>query len=229
MCQRVRLYDWAESPTHLQFNRFILTGYRPLTNIICCVKSLVYLHNELVNVYTHGNVIYHLFMSHAGGAVVYKKLLQLDMCGIWTANTFGVLSTFAASFQDTVVLSWLVPIVYLLLSTFSIHKAVTSKCQSDRVLAFLSPVIYRWTVVTLRVFGKIGGNPFANYYLVWMEVLAAAGAIINVCRIPERWLPGRFDYVMNSHQIMHILSFIALINSQWGAMEDLAWMSRTVS
>ncbi|XP_006817127.2 progestin and adipoQ receptor family member 4-like [Saccoglossus kowalevskii] len=145
-------------------------------------------------------------MSHAGGAVVYKKLLRLDMCGSWTANTFGVLSTFAAPFQDTMVLSWLVPIVYLMLSTFSIHKAVTSKCQSDRVLAFLSPVIYRWTVVVLRVFGKIGGNPFANYYLVWMEVLAAAGAIINVCRIPERWLPGRFDYVMNSHQIMHILS-----------------------
>ena len=49
-----RLLDWASSPPHLQFNRYVLTGYRPVSSLPECVRSLFYLHNELGNIYTHG-------------------------------------------------------------------------------------------------------------------------------------------------------------------------------
>ncbi|XP_041094707.1 progestin and adipoQ receptor family member 4-like [Polyodon spathula] len=49
-----RLLNWTSSPRHLQFNRYVLTGYRPVSSINECVKSLFYLHNELGNIYTHG-------------------------------------------------------------------------------------------------------------------------------------------------------------------------------
>lgn len=49
-----RLLDWASSPPHLQFNRYVLTGYRPISSVQDCVRSLFYLHNELGNIYTHG-------------------------------------------------------------------------------------------------------------------------------------------------------------------------------
>ncbi|KAJ7313870.1 hypothetical protein JRQ81_005636 [Phrynocephalus forsythii] len=49
-----RLLDWASSPPHLQFNRFVLTGYRPISTGSGCLRSLFYLHNELGNIYTHG-------------------------------------------------------------------------------------------------------------------------------------------------------------------------------
>ncbi|KAI5097039.1 progestin and adipoQ receptor family member 4 [Silurus meridionalis] len=49
-----RLLDWANSPPHLQFNRYVLTGYRPISSVQDCVRSLFYLHNELGNIYTHG-------------------------------------------------------------------------------------------------------------------------------------------------------------------------------
>ncbi|XP_026577119.1 progestin and adipoQ receptor family member 4-like [Pseudonaja textilis] len=49
-----RLLDWASSPPHLQFNRFVLTGYRPVSSGSGCFRSLFYLHNELGNIYTHG-------------------------------------------------------------------------------------------------------------------------------------------------------------------------------
>lgn len=49
-----RLLDWANSPPHLQFNRYVLTGYRPVSSLPDCVRSLFYLHNELGNIYTHG-------------------------------------------------------------------------------------------------------------------------------------------------------------------------------
>lgn len=49
-----RLLDWANSPPHLQFNKYVLTGYRPISSVQECIKSLFYLHNELGNIYTHG-------------------------------------------------------------------------------------------------------------------------------------------------------------------------------
>ncbi|XP_064180728.1 progestin and adipoQ receptor family member 4-like isoform X1 [Anguilla rostrata] len=49
-----RLLDWANSPPHLQFNKYVLTGYRPVSSVQDCIKSLFYLHNELGNIYTHG-------------------------------------------------------------------------------------------------------------------------------------------------------------------------------
>lgn len=49
-----RLLDWASSPPHLQFNKFVLTGYRPASSGSGCLRSLFYVHNELGNIYTHG-------------------------------------------------------------------------------------------------------------------------------------------------------------------------------
>ncbi|XP_023646815.1 progestin and adipoQ receptor family member 4-like isoform X2 [Paramormyrops kingsleyae] len=46
--------EWANSPPHLQFNKYVLKGYRPVSSAQDCVRSLFYLHNELGNIYTHG-------------------------------------------------------------------------------------------------------------------------------------------------------------------------------
>ena len=48
------LRRWSEMPRHLQFNPHILTGYRPLMTIRQCLGSLFYVHNETVNILTHG-------------------------------------------------------------------------------------------------------------------------------------------------------------------------------
>lgn len=54
-----RLLDWANSPPHLQFNKYVLTGYRPISSVQDCIRSLFYLHNELGNIYTHGKYNVH--------------------------------------------------------------------------------------------------------------------------------------------------------------------------
>jgi len=50
----VQLLHRKQLPHHLQFNPYIDTGYRPLLTSWECVKSLFYLHNETVNIVTHG-------------------------------------------------------------------------------------------------------------------------------------------------------------------------------
>lgn len=49
-----RLLDLAKTPHHLQFNKYVLTGYRPVSTAHECLRSLFYMHNELGNIYTHG-------------------------------------------------------------------------------------------------------------------------------------------------------------------------------
>lgn len=67
-----------------------------------------------------------------------------------------------------------------------------------------------------------------------MQILACVGAVVNVMRVPERWchnkdprLIGRFDYWLNSHQIMHILVAWSMTHYSLGAVYDQTdfWLS----
>ncbi|XP_055699938.1 progestin and adipoQ receptor family member 4 [Phlebotomus papatasi] len=52
--QDPELLSWADMPQHLQFNPYVLTGYRPLQTVRGCMYSLFYWHNETINILTHG-------------------------------------------------------------------------------------------------------------------------------------------------------------------------------
>ena len=58
-----RLTNISEQPTHLQFNKHILNGYRPLCDTASCCKSMLYLHNESVNIYTHFLAFIYFFVK----------------------------------------------------------------------------------------------------------------------------------------------------------------------
>lgn len=51
-----RLHKWEAMPPHLQFNKFVLHGYRPHGpehGVGAALASLLYFHNETLNVFTH--------------------------------------------------------------------------------------------------------------------------------------------------------------------------------
>ena len=48
------LLKLTDMPAHLQFNRHVHSGYRALHDVWGCFWSLFYLHNETVNIFTHG-------------------------------------------------------------------------------------------------------------------------------------------------------------------------------
>lgn len=53
-CTEDQLLQWKDMPKYLQFNPYVLNGYRPLQNFKGCLSSLFYWHNETVNILTHG-------------------------------------------------------------------------------------------------------------------------------------------------------------------------------
>lgn len=53
-CSHNKLLPLMKTPKHLQFNPFVLEGYRPQMNAWDCLISLTYLHNETINILSHG-------------------------------------------------------------------------------------------------------------------------------------------------------------------------------
>lgn len=259
-----RLLDWASSPPHLQFNKYVLTGYRPICPLLECVRSLFYLHNELGNIYTHGipllcfifllplaipwsqitvpwlavahylacispqlgSVLYHLFMNHEGGEPTYHTLLTLDMCGVCMVNTLGALPIIYCTLLCQPLLRWLALSTYVGLSSYAIYCAVSAQSNVRRLRSFAWQAAFRCLFFGLRGCGFGAGGPAALRCYLRMDGLAVLGGLINVLRVPERWMPGRFDYCCNSHQIMHVLSVASILQLHWGVLDDLAWISR---
>src|SRR5690606_12305652 len=55
----------TEMPQHLRFNPWILGGYRsPNLSTLQCVQSLTYLHNETVNILTHGLPLLYVLLNY---------------------------------------------------------------------------------------------------------------------------------------------------------------------
>lgn len=48
------LHKIEDVPNYLRYNPYIKCGYRQQLDIKQCCSSLFYLHNETVNIYTHG-------------------------------------------------------------------------------------------------------------------------------------------------------------------------------
>ena len=44
-----------------------------------------------------------------------------------------------------------------------------------------------------------------------MGALFAFGGLLYVVRLPERRAPGKYDYVLNSHQLFHTLTVVAAL------------------
>ncbi len=158
----VCLKQWHELPPHLRFNRFVTKHYRPLDDWKGCLSSLFYVHNETVNILTHGvpiliilaslrtmlpwgdidvdylpvvhvvaclapwvgSTLYHLFMNHRSGEGFYKRLLSVDMLGIWVAQNAGSLAPLCATVY-CLQYRWQVAVMvmYALASSFSLYKA----------------------------------------------------------------------------------------------------------
>ena len=52
-----QLHKLEEVPEYLRFNPFVKDGYRRQMNVKECCQSLLFFHNETVNIYTHGKFI----------------------------------------------------------------------------------------------------------------------------------------------------------------------------
>ena len=124
---------------------------------------------------------------------------------------------------------WLRPAAllgYTLLSGVAGWRALTAPSTSARLRAFGWQAGARLLVFGARGAGLGSGAPGSLRCYLRMDALALLGGLVNVARLPERWVPGRFDYCGNSHQIMHLLSVGSILQLHAGVVPDLLWAAR---
>lgn len=60
-------------------------------------------------------------------------------------------------------------------------------------------------------------------YEVLMGVLYGVGAVVYATRIPERWMPGKFDIAGHSHQLFHVLVVAGAFTHYRAGLVYLKW------
>ncbi|KAL3844679.1 hypothetical protein ACJIZ3_002082 [Penstemon smallii] len=60
-------------------------------------------------------------------------------------------------------------------------------------------------------------------YEVLMGVLYGVGALVYAMRIPERWMPGKFDIAGHSHQLFHVLVVAGAYTHYQAGLVYLRW------
>lgn len=64
---------------------------------------------------------------------------------------------------------------------------------------------------------------YTTGYEILMGVLYGLGALVYATRIPERWMPGKFDIAGHSHQLFHVLVVAAAYTHYRAGLIYLKW------
>ncbi|EFN56054.1 hypothetical protein CHLNCDRAFT_52154 [Chlorella variabilis] len=260
-----QLYSFLDAPEALRFNKFIRSGYRAGLSYPQCCRSMLSLHNETGNIWTHllpalllvvlvlggqlqawqgarlafaanvgsiaacflGSVLYHTCMANHHQ---HDHWLKLDVCGILLVLVGG----------GHMVLWWglychpaaraTFALLYYGCAAGCVWAALRARTAAGRGLPMLALLLVRISAFAARLLLEPPSVALQHYAA--MEVCSLAGGLLNVLRIPERWLQPEdpttaapLDFFLNSHQIMHVLVAAAMWQLHLGAAADY----RTVS
>ncbi|XP_017103033.2 progestin and adipoQ receptor family member 4 [Drosophila bipectinata] len=87
------LLHWQDMPQYLQFNPYVLRGYRPLQTFKGCLLSLFYWHNETINILTHAIPIFYILAIVPGLMPWDSGYKFLSFC-----HVFGSVAPWCGSF-----------------------------------------------------------------------------------------------------------------------------------
>lgn len=252
-----KLLKIDEVPEYQRFNPYIRTGYRSATTYLQCLKSLLYLHNETMNIWSHLvgfivfssllcwdfyappskvswqdlavilciitcyqfcmilSVVFHTFTAHSQS--VSESCLTLDLCGIAASITATYISgIYYAFFCQT----WWRNVYFGTVGLFCITGAALLRIlprENHFVIRVLFYVLFtaygtlptiHWTILS----GGFGSTIVQLFLprIVIMYGLLGLAFLFYIGKLPERFLPGKFDLLGSSHQWWHVFVFISL-------------------
>lgn len=85
-------------------------------------------------------------------------------------------------------------------------------------LSGLVPIMHK-----LMAFGDRPEAVVTAGYEMIMGAFYALGVIVYAARVPERWMPGRFDLAGHSHQLFHVLVIAGAYTHYLAGLVYLRW------
>lgn len=164
-------------------------------------------------------------MPHISGEKTYKQLLKIDILGVWWACTFGPLPSLFSGLYCTPNLMFVYLVAYMSLSATVLYYLMVIDCKQKRVTALTAQFALRVMIHPLRLSSLSHSSTAGIYYHMIMDAISAVGALINALHIPERWFPGKVDYVLNGHTLMHVAALLCIIIGRQGFLFDMQWLN----
>ncbi|CAN6290328.1 unnamed protein product [Urochloa humidicola] len=82
----------------------------------------------------------------------------------------------------------------------------------------LVPIVHK-----MLVFGNRPEALLTTGYEMAMGACYLAGVVVYATRVPERWMPGRFDLAGHSHQLFHVLVIAGAYSHYLAGLVYLGW------
>ena len=170
----------SSQPFYLRFNRHIRYGYRPLSSSTLCIKSLLYLHNESVNTYSHAIAFVYFF----------SRIFQPDL----PLNTTTSVVLFVLFWQGS-CLPFLLSVIYHLfmchnsgvttyntLLRFDITGIFWMTCFGN-ISSIYIPLIYfpnlAITCITIHL--------FITFFFLWRTLISADTKLQRIYGLSIQW------------------------------------------
>lgn len=171
------------------------------------------------------SLLYHTFMPHHSGERTYQQLLKLDVFGVWWCCTLGPISNFYTGLYCTRNLMMAYFVFYACFSLYVFYYLMVVDCKRKRAAALTAQFFIRVLIHPLRLSPLSGSGQAAVKYYFIMDAISAVGALVNAFHIPERWFPGKLDYVLNGHTLMHVAAVLSLMVARQGFLCDMTWIN----
>jgi hypothetical protein len=164
-------------------------------------------------------------MPHHSGELTYMQLLKLDVFGVWLCCTVGPISNFFTGLYCAEGLMTAYFTLYASFSVYVLYYLMVEDCKKKRTVALTLQFFVRILIYPLRLSSfSVSSSAAVKYYIV-MDMVSAVGAVINALHIPERWFPGKLDYMLNGHTLMHIAAVVSVVVARQGFLHDMTWLN----
>ena len=158
------------------------------------------------------STVYHCFTNHVHWACCLR---EIDFLGIAVLNCLHSISLNHFKFyhhSHLSIISSIVAILTLIGFLSILKKLRSSKNNSYQVRAFALVVILVYTPSYLSY--NLDFHVHCDITTRWMISVALAfctlGGVVYATKFPEVFLPGRFDLIGNSHNLLHVLCAIGM-------------------
>jgi adiponectin receptor len=265
------LLHYEDMPEPWQVNANIHGGYRFHAGHSACLRTIMGIHNESTNIWTHLLgiilILYLAFYTYPHSAI-FPSSSQTD---IFIASLFFFAAIKCLVCSSTMHTMNCIADRKLLARYACVDYTGISLLVGASIITFEYTALYceplsRITYMTLTALLSVGGvylpwNPTFNrkdlswvrvlFYvtlamtsflpsgqMVWthgMEYTAAfyapvcrsmlvylVGAVIYAGKMPERWAPGRVDWVGSSHNIWHVAVLGGIVTHYWALQSMFA-------
>ena len=160
-----------------------------------------------------GSILFHLFCNYSEKLSYY--LSKVDYIGIVLLNIGGSIPMYYYGFYCSLVTKTFYMVGLVIIVCLSCIVIISERFSSPAMhpLRFvLFAALALWNAVPILHLCLVNGFwlVIGTWNVLTSHLVFLCGGLLYLLRIPERFAPGRFDTVGNSHQLMHVATILGI-------------------